>query len=53
MDEISTSIHKYPQISIYFPDIGFFEYQYFSEIKQIEKLDICYIRSKSQIPSKT
>ena len=52
MDEISVSIRKYPQISIYFPDIRFSEYPYFSEAKQIEKLDIRNIRSKSQIPSK-
>ena len=51
--EISVSICKYPQISIYFPDIHFSEYPYFSEAKQIEKLDIRDIRSKSQIPSKT
>ena len=51
--EISVSIRKYLQISIYFSDIRFFEYPYFSETKQIEKLDIRDIRSKSQIPSKT
>ena len=51
--EISVRIRKYPQISIYFPDICFSEYPYFSEAKQIEKLDIRDIRTKSQIPSKT
>ena len=51
-DEISVNIHKYLQISIYFPDIRFSEYPYFSEAKQIENFDICDIRSKSQIPSK-
>ncbi|WZZ68649.1 hypothetical protein YC2023_080019 [Brassica napus] len=49
---ISVSIRKCPQISIYFPDIRFFEYPYFSEANQIEKLDIYSIRNKSQIPSK-
>ena len=38
--EISVSIRKYPQISIYFLDIHFSEYMYFSETKQIKKLDI-------------
>ena len=38
--EIFVSIRKYPQISIYFLDIRFSEYPYFSEAKQIEKLDI-------------
>ena len=51
--EISVSILKYPQISIYFSDIRFSEYSYFFEAKQIEKLDIRDIRSKSQITSKT
>ena len=51
--EISVSIRIYPQISIYFLDIRFSEYPYFSEAKQIEKLDIRDIRSKSQIPLKT
>ena len=50
---MSVSIRKYPQITIYFSDIHFSEYPYFSEAKQIEKLDIRYMRSKSQIPSKT
>ena len=36
-DEISVSICKYLQISIYFPDIQFFGYSYFSEAKQIKK----------------
>ena len=51
-NEISVSIRKYPQISIYFPDICFSEYLYFSEVNQIKKLNIRDIRSKSQIPSK-
>lgn len=45
--EISISICKYPQISIYFSDIRFSEYPYFTEAKQIKKLDIRDIRSKS------
>ena len=51
--EISVSIRKYPQISIYFSDIHFFEYPYFSKAKKIKKLDIRDIRSKLQIPLKT
>ena len=33
MDEISGSIHKFPQISIYFLNFCFFEYPYFSKEK--------------------
>ena len=51
-NEISVSIRKYPQISIYFLDIRFSGYPYFSKTKKIEKLDIRNIRSKSQISSK-
>ena len=51
--EIFVSIRKYLQISIYFSDIRFSEYPYFYEVKQIKKLDIHNIQSKSQIASKT
>ena len=47
--EIFVNIRKYLQISIYFSDIRFFEYPYFSKTKQIKKLDIRDIRNKSQI----
>ena len=36
--EISVSIHKYPQISIYFLDICFFEYPYFFRSKANRKI---------------
>ena len=50
--EISVSICKYLQISVYFLDIRFFGYSYFFEGKQIKKIDIRDIQNKSQIPLK-
>ena len=50
VDEIFVNICKYSQISENYVDIRKTGYSFFSKAKQIEKLDIRKLQSKSQIP---